>query len=169
MSKLLYDELYELTINFDRHQFINLLMQKDRKIQDLSTDKQQLNMLVNSCQNEIRKLKEQTTQEDVQQYISAKKSPVHSCIELSKYFIGKHATLPIYLTSQFENEFNSKMYLLENLQKENQQLKEQLKIIKKTTNELLTYLDENKLILNNPNILDFYINIKEILNMNKGE
>ena len=169
MSKLLYDELYELTINFDRHQFINLLMQKDRKIQDLSTDKQQLNMLVNSCQNEIRKLKEQTNQEDVQQYISAKKSPVHSCIELSKYFIGKHATLPIYLTSQFENEFNSKMYLLENLQKENQQLKEQLKIIKKTTNELLTYLDENKLILNNPNILDFYINIKEILNMNKEE
>lgn len=59
MSKLLYDKLYELTINFDRHQFINLLMQKDRKIQDLSTDKQQLNMLVNSCQNEIRKLKEQ--------------------------------------------------------------------------------------------------------------
>lgn len=57
----------------------------------------------------------------------------------------------------------------DNLLKENKKLKEQLKIIKKTTNELLTYLDENKLILNNPNILDFYINIKEILNMNKGE
>ena len=53
--------------------------------------------------------------------------------------------------------------------KENQQLKEQLKMIKKTTNELLTYLDKNKSVLNNPNILDFYINIKEILKIAKGE
>ena len=143
MSKLLYDELYELTINFDRHQFIKLLMEKDRKIQDLSTDKQQLNMLVNSCQNEIRKLKEQTNQEDVQQYISAKKSPVHSCIELSKYFIGKHATLPIYLTSQFENEFNSKMYLLEITQQENQELKKQLEEKNNKLNSVLDYIDSN--------------------------
>lgn len=143
MSKLLYDELYELTINFDRHQFINLLMQKDRKIQDLSTDKQQLNMLVNSCQNEIRKLKEQTNQEDVQQYISAKKSPVYSCIELSKYFIGRHTTLPVYLTSQFENEFNSKMYLLEITQQENQKLKEQLEEKNNKLNSILDYIDSN--------------------------
>lgn len=45
----------------------------------------------------------------------------------------------------------------------------QLKVIKKTTNELLAYLDKNKLVLINPNILDFYINIKEILKMDKGE
>lgn len=55
------------------------------------------------------------------------------------------------------------------LDDENKQLKEQLKVIKKTTNELLTYLDKNKLVLNNPNILDFYINIKEILKIAKGE
>lgn len=59
--------------------------------------------------------------------------------------------------------------LAESYYKENQQLKEQLKIIKKTTNELLTYLDKNKLVLNNQNILDFYINIKEILNKYIGE
>lgn len=58
--------------------------------------------------------------------------------------------------------------LAESYYKENQQLKEQLKIIKKTTTELLNYLDKNKLVLNNPNILDFYINVKKILD-NKGE
>lgn len=57
----------------------------------------------------------------------------------------------------------------DNLLKENQQLKEQLKVIKKTTNELLTYLDKNKLTLNNPNILDFYINVKKILNIEKSD
>lgn len=159
MSKLLYDELYELTINFDRHQFIKLLMEKDRKIQDLSTDKQQLNMLVNSCQNEIRKLKEQTNQEDIQQYISAKKSPVHSCIELSKYFIGRHTTLPVYLTSQFENEFNSKMYLLEITQQENQELKKQLNDYKnRYTNRLNSQLAENI----EPDEEDFYLSEIEI-------
>ena len=35
--------------------------------------------------------------------------------------------------------------------------------------QLLTYLDKNKLTLNNPNILDFYINIKGILNKYIGE
>ena len=59
--------------------------------------------------------------------------------------------------------------IMMNLKKENKQLKEQLKVIKKTTNELLTYLDKNKLVLNNPNISDFYINIKEILKMDQGE
>lgn len=59
--------------------------------------------------------------------------------------------------------------LAESYYKENQKLKEQLKMIKKTTNELLTYLDKNKLVLNNPNISDFYINIKEILNKYIGE
>ena len=44
----------------------------------------------------------------------------------------------------------------------------QLKVIKKTTNELLAYLDKNKLVLNNPNILEFYINVKKILD-NKGD
>ena len=34
--------------------------------------------------------------------------------------------------------------------------------------ELLNYLDKNKLVLNNPNILEFYINVKKILD-NKGE
>ena len=35
--------------------------------------------------------------------------------------------------------------------------------------QLLTYLDKNKLTLNNPNILDFYINVKKILNIEKSD
>ena len=59
--------------------------------------------------------------------------------------------------------------LAESYYKDNQKLKEQLNVIKKTTNELLTYLDKNKLVLNNPNILDFYINVKKILNIEKSD
>lgn len=92
MSKLLYDELYELTINFDRHQFINLLMQKDRKIQDLSTDKQQLNMLVNSCQNEIRKLKEQLQQKE-------------DIINKIKEFVKKHNERAGKLYYKYDNKY----------------------------------------------------------------
>ena len=59
--------------------------------------------------------------------------------------------------------------LAESFHKEKQQLKEQLKKLKKITKQFLIYLDKNKSVLNNPNILDFYINIKEILKMDKGE
>ena len=68
-----------------------------------------------------------------------------------------------------KSSFLNRSNYIKELEQENQQLKEQLKIIKKTTNELLTYLDKNKLVLNNQNILDFYINIKEILNKYIGE
>ena len=66
--------------------------------------------------------------------------------------------------SKEDKEFIDCIHRNTELLEENKQLKE----IKKTTNELLSYLDKNKLVLNNPNILDFYIHIKEILD-NKGE
>ena len=56
----------------------------------------------------------------------------------------------------------------EHIDKE-RELQNQLQQKEEVIKLLLTYLDKNKLTLNNPNILDFYINIKEILNMNKGE
>ena len=59
--------------------------------------------------------------------------------------------------------------LAESFHKEKQQLKEQLKKLKKITKQFLIYLNKNKSVLNNPNILDFYINIKEILNKYIGE
>ena len=59
--------------------------------------------------------------------------------------------------------------LAESFHKEKQQLKQQLKKLKKITKQFLIYLDKNKSVLNNPNILDFYINIKEILKMDQGE
>ena len=36
--------------------------------------------------------------------------------------------------------------------------------LENTIRKLLTYLNKNKLVLNNPNILEFYTNINEILN-----
>lgn len=63
---------------------------------------------------------------EFEEFINVKKSPISNCLDLSRYFIGRHNITPVYLTPQFEKEFNSKMYELEKLTKENQQLKEQL-------------------------------------------
>ena len=52
-------------------------------------------------------------EKEIKEFILAKKNPVSTCTELSKYFIGRHKILPIYLTPQFEKEFNNKMYELE--------------------------------------------------------
>ena len=72
---------------------------------------------------------------------------------------------------------------VEELEQENQQLKEnnlamqeemartwaKLEQKEDVIKQLLTYLDKNKLTLNNPNILDFYINVKKILNIEKSD
>ena len=63
-------------------------------------------------------------EEEIKECIMAKRTPISSCVGLSKYFIGRHRTLPVYLTPQFEREFNSKMAKAEELKRENQQLKE---------------------------------------------
>lgn len=54
-------------------------------------------------------------EKEIKEFILAKKNPVLTCTELSKYFIGRHKILPIYLTPQFEKEFNNKMCELEKL------------------------------------------------------
>ena len=72
------------------------------------------------------------------------------------------------MTTQKEN-FDIIFTYIKKLEQNNQQLKEQLKKLKKITKQFLIYLDKNKSVLNNPNILDFYINIKEILNIEKSD
>lgn len=73
------------------------------------------------------------------EYMEAKSHPISSCAELSKYFIGRHEIVPIYLTPQFEKEFNAKMYQLENLQQTPKELidylKKQISECKLTGNE----------------------------------
>lgn len=44
---------------------------------------------------------------------------------------------------------------IELLEQENQKYK-------KAINELMNYIENNKLILNNPNVLDFYLKVKEV-------
>ena len=72
-EKLLFDELYEKTKDCGRVQFVKLLMTKEQEnkilkekyenaVADYETtmfEKEQLNSLVNSCQEEIRRLKKQ--------------------------------------------------------------------------------------------------------------
>lgn len=75
-------------------------------------------------------------EEEIKEYIRAKRTPVSSCVDLSKYFIGRHKVLPVYLTPQFEREFNSKMCQLE-------QLKELITKLKNQPTVYLTkYIDE---------------------------
>lgn len=62
-------------------------------------------------------------EKEIKEFILAKKNPVSTCTELSKYFIGRHKILPIYLTPQFEKEFNNKMYELEKLKNDWNELK----------------------------------------------
>ena len=71
--------------------------------------------------------------EEIKEYIIAKRTPISSCVDLSKYFIGRHKVLPVYLTPQFEREFNSKMYQLEQLK---QQLQQKDEIINKAKEQL---------------------------------
>ena len=72
--------------------------------------------------------------EELKEYIIAKRTPISSCVGLSKYFIGRHRTSPAYLTLQFEREFNSKMCELE-------KLKEQLEASEKARKEAIDYIN----------------------------
>lgn len=37
-------------------------------------------------------------EEGLKEYIRAKRTPISSCIDLSRYFVGRHRILPVYLT-----------------------------------------------------------------------
>lgn len=72
--------------------------------------------------------------EEIIEYINAKRKPISHCVDLTKYFIGRHKTLPVYLTKAFEQEFNYSMYELEKLREENKKYKE---VIDKLKEELI--------------------------------
>lgn len=95
-------------------------------------------------------------EEETKEYIRAKRTPISSCVDLSKYFIGRHKVLPVYLTPQFEREFNSKMCQLE-------QLKEQLKISKRQSKE-----ERYEYIASNFNPVEYSMKLeKYIINLEK--
>lgn len=72
--------------------------------------------------------------EELREYIKAKRKPISHCTDLTKYFIGRHVILPVYLTPTFEQEFNSSMCTLEELRKENKDLKEKNEFLMKRDN-----------------------------------
>lgn len=71
--------------------------------------------------------------EEIREYLIAKRTPISHCVDLTKYFIGRHKTLPIFLTPAFEMEFNRSMQELEILR---EQVKKQKEVIDKVKIEL---------------------------------
>ena len=123
---------------------------------------------------------------EIKEALEIIKKPITvNCIEY-KYFDDENYNklLEVYENCLwFANNFEQINLTVENLQKENKQLKEnnlamqeemartwaKLQQKEDVIKQLLTYLDKNKLTLNNPNILDFYINVKKILNIEKSD
>ena len=110
-------------------------------------------------------------EEEIREYIRAKNNPVSNCVGLSRYFIGRHKVLPVYLTLHFEREFNSKMCELE-------KLKEQLEKSEKSRKEAIEYVKKRN--FDNAEILvdmeceycyddDFKDCLLNILDIDKGE
>ena len=106
-------------------------------------------------------------EEEIREYIRAKNNPVSNCVGLSRYFIGRHKVLPVYLTLHFEREFNSKMCELE-------KLKEQLEKSEKARKEAIEYINKHAYFdeeMTSINALGIE-NIKkvlDILDIDKGE
>ena len=103
-------------------------------------------------------------EEEIKEYIRAKRTPVSSCVDLSKYFIGRHKVLPIYLTSQFEIEFNYKMRQLEQLKEQLQQKEDVINKAKELIHKHIREIEKLKLRIYPKE----YYELLEILD-NKGE
>ena len=104
--------------------------------------------------------------EELKEYIIAKRTPISSCVGLSKYFIGRHRTSPVYLTLQFEREFNSKMCELE-------KLKEQLEKERKVRRKAIEFMKNCEFDKTDKYIAigeyQEYKELLEILDIDKGE
>lgn len=103
-------------------------------------------------------------EEEIKEYIRAKRTPVSSCVDLSKYFIGRHKVLPIYLTPQFEIEFNYKMRQLEQLKEQLQQKEDVINKAKELIHKHIREIEKLKLRIYPKE----YYELLEILD-NKGE
>lgn len=77
--------------------------------------------------------------EELKEFIKSKREPIMSCKDLTKHFIGRHKLIPVYLSPTFEKEFNYKMIKIEELQQENQKLKEQLQQKENIINKVIEY------------------------------
>lgn len=80
---------------------------------------------------------------EIKEYIIAKRKPISHCIDLTKYFIGRHKIVPVYLTPTFEMEFNSSMQKLKELQEQVKKQKEVIDKANKLINHYLKNIDES--------------------------
>lgn len=79
--------------------------------------------------------------EEIREYIFAKRTAISHCVDLTRYFIGRHKTLPIFLTPAFEMEFNRSMQELEILR---EQVKKQKEVIDKIKTRYCDYYGTTK-------------------------
>ena len=82
--------------------------------------------------------------QELKEYIVAKRNPISHCVDLTKYFIGRHKTIPVYLTTAFEMEFNFCMRRLEELQQQVKKQKEVIDNIKEYIEPLITDKDDKE-------------------------
>ena len=110
--------------------------------------------------------------EEIREYIVAKRKPISHCVDLTRYFIGKHKTLPIFLTPTFEIEFNRSMQELEILREQVKKQKEVIdkikKLIKSKDNGICFYNNKKRsaytFVLNFDEARQFIWDLEDILN-----
>ena len=86
-------------------------------------------------------------EKEIREYIIAKREPISHCIDLTKYFIGRHRTLPVYLTTAFEMEFNSTMRELELLREKVKKQKEVIDKLKRLKQFYIKDFEERNITL----------------------
>ena len=104
--------------------------------------------------------------EDTVKLIQMRKNPVNSMQDLSKKLIGTREGF-IFYTTNFRNDFETKMYMLGRLEEENQQLKSTLEEIREYIKEELKRLettnDKITHCLSYQDLIDEYNNISQII------
>lgn len=187
-EEVLYNEFYEKTKDCGRTQFVKLLMKQEeekkklkKELKILSDNYKEMDKFHKSSflnrSNYIKELEQENQQ--LKNELEQSNAVADTNKELAESYYKEIERLKGLLKCDYEDGQS----IMAESTTENKQLKEnnlamqeemartwaKLEQKEDVIKQLLTYLDKNKLTLNNPNILDFYINVKKILNIEKSD
>ena len=187
-EEILYNEFYEKTKDCGRTQFVKLLMKQEeekkqlkKELKILSDNYKEMDKFHKSSflnrSNYIKELEKENQQ--LKNELEQSNAVADTNKELAESYYKEIERLKGLLKCDYEDGQS----IMAESTTENKQLKEnnlamqeemartwaKLQQKEDVIKQLLTYLDKNKLTLNNPNILDFYINVKKILNIEKSD
>lgn len=187
-EEVLYNEFYEKTKDCGRTQFVKLLMKQEeekkklkKELKILSDNYKEMDKFHKSSflnrSNYIKQLEQENQQ--LKNELEQSNAVADTNKELAESYYKEIERLKGLLKCDYEDGQS----IMAESTTENKQLKEnnlamqeemartwaKLEPKEDVIKQLLTYLDKNKLTLNNPNILDFYINVKKILNIEKSD